>query len=95
MKAYYVYIMTNQNNKVLYVGVTNNLQRRVYEHKHKLIDGFTKRYNCTKLVWFQQTSDVNSAIQEEKRMKKWKREYKENVINAMNPNWDDLSKKLN
>lgn len=82
--------MTNQNNKVLYIGVTNNLQRRVYEHKNGLLEGFTKKYNCKKLVWYKQTSNINSAIQEEKRMKKWKREFKENVINEMNPNWDDL-----
>jgi putative endonuclease len=82
--------MASNNNKVLYTGVTNNLNRRVYEHKRGLHEGFTKKYNCKKLVWFQKTSDVKSAINEEKRMKKWKREYKENVINDMNPNWDDL-----
>lgn len=90
MKTYYVYIMTNQNNKVFYIGVTNNLQRRVYEHKNGLLEGFTKKYNCKKLLWYKDTDDINSAIQEEKRMKKWKREFKENVINEMNPNWDDL-----
>jgi putative endonuclease len=82
--------MASKNNKVLYTGVTNNLNRRVYEHQHGLLEGFTKKYNCKKLVWFQETSYVKSAINEEKRMKKWKREYKENVINDMNPNWDDL-----
>lgn len=82
--------MTNQNNKVFYIGVTNNLQRRVYEHKNGLLEGFTKKYNCKKLVWYKDTDDINSAIQEEKRMKKWKRGFKENVINEMNPNWDDL-----
>ena len=90
MKTYYVYIMTNQNNKVLYIGVTNNLQRRVYEHKNGLLEGFTKKFNCKKLIWYKQTGDINSAIQEEKRMKKWKREFKENVINEMNPKWNDL-----
>ena len=90
MKTYYVYIMTNQNNKVLYIGVTNNLQRRVYEHKNGLLEGFTKKFNCKKLIWYKQTGDINSAIQEEKRMKKRNREFKENVINEMNPKWNDL-----
>ena len=82
--------MTNRTNKVLYIGITNNLIRRVYEHKNNLADGFTKKYRCHKLVWFEQTQSVMSAIQQEKRMKKWKREYKENVINALNPQWKDL-----
>ena len=73
-------MMANKHNNVLYIGVTNNLIRRVYEHKKNLIEGFTKKYNCHKLVWFQQTNDVTAAITQEKRMKKWKREYKENVI---------------
>ncbi|HDQ00531.1 MAG TPA: GIY-YIG nuclease family protein, partial [bacterium] len=80
----------NKHNNVLYIGVTNNLIRRVYEHKKNLIEGFTKKYNCHKLVWFQQTNDVTAAITQEKRMKKWKREYKENVIRDMNPEWKDL-----
>jgi len=70
MKAYYVYIMTNKHNNVLYIGVTNNLIRRVYEHKMGIIAGFTKKYNCQKLVWFQQTQDIEAAIIQEKRMKK-------------------------
>ncbi len=82
--------MTSLKNKVLYIGVTNNLTRRVFEYKHGLFEGFTKKYNCKKIVWFKETSDIKSAIKEEKRMKKWKREYKENVINEMNPHWDDL-----
>ena len=90
MRTYYVYMMANTHNNVLYIGVTNNLIRRVYEHKNNLIDGFTKKYNCHKLVWFQQTNDVIAAITQEKRMKKWKREYKENVIRDMNPEWKDL-----
>jgi len=87
-------MMANNHNTVLYIGVTNNLIRRVYEHKNGLIDGFTKKYNCHKLVWFQQTNDVDSAITKEKRMKKWKREYKENVIREMNPDWKDLYDEL-
>ena len=90
MKTYYVYMMTNKHHNVLYIGVTNNLIRRVYEHKEGLIEGFTKKYNCHELVWYQQTDDVTAAITQEKRMKKWKREYKENVIREMNPEWKDL-----
>ena len=86
--------MTNQNNIVLYIGVTNNLQRRVYEHKNGLLEEFTKKYHCKKLVWSKQSSDIHSAIQEEKHMKKWKREFKENVIKEMNPNWNDLYDEL-
>ena len=92
--SYYVYILTNKNNAVLYIGVTNNLKRRVYEHKSKLIDGFTKTYNCDKLVWFQETNNIEDAIRHEKRMKKWKREFKENLINELNPNWNDLFEQL-
>lgn len=86
--------MSSTNNKVLYVGVTNNLVRRVYEHKIGLIGGFTKKYNCKKLVWFKDTNDIKSAIQQEKRMKRWKRKFKENLISEMNPNWDDLYENL-
>ena len=94
MGTYSVYMMANKNNNVLYIGVTNNLIRRVYEHKSGKVDGFTKMYNCHKLVWFQQTKDVIAAITQEKRMKKWKREYKENVIREMNPEWNDLYDEL-
>ena len=90
MKTYYVYIMTNKTNRVLYIGVTNNLIRRVYEHKEGMIKGFTEKYKCNKLVWYESTTDINSAIKKEKQMKKWKREYKENLINKMNPEWEDL-----
>ena len=90
MKTYYVYIMTNKTNRVLYIGVTNNLIRRVYEHKKGMVKGFTEKYKCTKLVWYESTTDINSAIKKEKQMKKWKREYKENLINKMNPEWKDL-----
>jgi putative endonuclease len=83
-------MMSNKNNKVLYIGITNDLLRRIYEHKNNLIDGFTKKFNCHMLVWFEQINDVSSAILKEKQMKKWKRENKENVINAMNPEWKDF-----
>ena len=87
-------MMSSPNNKVLYAGVTNNLVRRVYENKIGLIGGFTKKYNCKKLVWFKDTNDIKSAIQQEKRMKRWKRKFKENLISEMNPNWDDLYENL-
>lgn len=87
---YYVYIMTNKS-KTLYTGMTNDLLRRVYEHKHKLIEGFTKKYNITKLVFFEETSDVNEAIALEKKIKGWTRAKKIALIESQNPNWLDLS----
>ena len=92
MNEYYVYIITNKRNTVLYVGVTNDLKRRMYEHKNKLIEGFSKKYNLSKLVYFEQTNDIYTAINREKQLKKWRREKKEWLINQMNPQWDDLSK---
>ena len=91
MKTYFVYILSNKANTVLYVGVTNNLERRVYEHKNKLIDGFTKRYNVDKLVYFETTSDVDEAIKREKALKNLVRRKKEELINSNNPEWVDLS----
>jgi putative endonuclease len=88
---YYVYLLTNWNNKVMYVGVTNNLERRIYEHENKLIKGFTEKYNVNKLVYFEETQDVNAAIEREKEIKKWRREKKNQLVNLMNPKWDDLS----
>lgn len=90
MNNYYVYILTNFTNTVLYAGITNDLKRRVYEHKNHLIDGFTDKYNCNRLVWYESTADVKSAILREKQIKKWKREFKENIINKFNPEWKDL-----
>jgi putative endonuclease len=87
---YFVYLMTNKNNKVIYTGVTNDLKRRVYEHKEKLIDGFTKKYNVNKLVYFEFTSDINSAIQREKQIKAGSRKKKIDLINSVNPEWKDL-----
>ena len=89
--GYYVYLLTNWNNKVMYVGVTNNLDRRIYEHENKLIAGFTEKYNVNKLVYFEETQDVNAAIDREKEIKKWRREKKNQLVNLMNPKWDDLS----
>ena len=91
---YYVYILTNIRNNVLYVGVTNDLERRVYEHKNKLVEGFTKKYNVNKLVYFEQTSDVNSAIAREKQLKGLLKIKKEKLINEFNPNWKDLSEEF-
>lgn len=87
---YYVYLLTNKNNTVIYTGVTNGLKRRVYEHKEKLIDGFTKKYNVNKLVYFESTNDVNSAIQREKQIKAGSRQKKIDLINSVNKNWKDL-----
>jgi putative endonuclease len=91
-RTYYVYLITNWNNKVLYIGVTNNLERRLYEHKNKLIKGFTEKYNISKLVYFEQTSDIYSAITREKEIKRWRREKKNNLIESKNKPWEDLSK---
>jgi len=85
-------MLTNITNKVLYVGVTNNLERRVYEHKHKTIDGFTAKYNVHKLVYFEETNDVNAALAREKQIKGWKRDRKNRTIEEGNPDWRDLSK---
>jgi putative endonuclease len=89
-KYYYVYILTNQHNSVLYVGVTSNLVRRVYQHKEKLIEGFTKRYNVTKLIFYEVTTDVNSAIAREKQIKSWSRRKKVELIKKMNYGWAEL-----
>ena len=75
----------------MYVGVTNNLESRIYEHKNKLIKGFTEKYNVNKLVCFEETQDINTSIEREKAIKKWRREKKNQLVNLMNPKWDDLS----
>ncbi len=90
MREYYVYIMTN-GVRTLYIGVTNDLARRVYEHKHKLMDGFTKKYNITFLVYFDVSSDVEAARAREKQLKGWRRDKKIALIEASNPQWKDLS----
>jgi len=90
MTEYYVYIMTN-GKRTLYTGVTNNLYRRVYEHKEKLIPGFTKRYNIDYLVYVENTSDVVAAITREKQIKGWTRAKKISLIESSNPEWRDLS----
>ena len=89
-RSYYVYIMSNRY-KTLYVGVTNDLERRVYEHKNGLTPGFTKRYNINQLVLVEETSDVNEAITREKQLKGWVRRRKIELIEAANQRWDDLA----
>ena len=90
MKSYYVYIMTNKS-RTLYTGVTNNLARRVYEHKNKLVPGFTSKYNITQLVHYEETNDVQVALAREKQIKGWLRSKKIVLIESVNPEWKDLS----
>ena len=87
---YYVYILSSENNGAVYVGVTNDLIRRVYEHKEKVVEGFTKRYNVNKLVYFEQTNDVESAIAREKQLKTFSRDKKNRLITHFNSEWKDL-----
>jgi len=87
---YYIYINTNQRHTVLYIGVTNNLQRRVSEHKNKLVPGFTKKYNVDKLVYYEYFSSINEAIAREKKLKGWIRKRKIELINTKNPEWKEL-----
>ena len=88
--TYYVYILASRSRN-LYIGVTNDLERRVYEHKKKLVPGFTAKYNIDRLVHFEATDDVNVAISREKQIKGWLRTKKISLIESMNPTWDDLS----
>jgi len=93
-RQYYVYILTNKTNNVLYTGVTNDLIRRIFEHKNKLLEGFTKKYNLRKLVYYETTNDIESAINREKQLKNWHRDWKINLIDQFNPHWEDLSDNL-
>ena len=86
----YIYIITNTNNKVLYIGVTNNLIRRIYEHKHKMVEGFSNTYNLNKLVYYEQYSSIQQAIEREKQLKTWHGSWKNRLINKQNPSWRDL-----
>ena len=90
MKSYFVYILVSRRNGTLYIGITNDLIKRVYEHKQNLVDGFTKKYGVHRLVYFEETSDVGEAILREKRIKKWKRQWKIDLIEKENPEWKDL-----
>ena len=89
---YYIYILTNNNNTVLYTGVTNNIVRRGYEHKDKLVKGFTSKYNVDKLVYFDSTNEAIVAIEREKQIKGWTKKKKIKLISSINPNWNDLYK---
>ena len=89
-KRYYTYILTNKYNKVLYIGVTNDLERRVAEHRSGMIPGFTQKYNCHKLVYFEEYSEVEMAIAREKQLKKWSRPKKDTLIATMNKEWEEL-----
>ena len=86
----YVYFMTNTANTVLYVGVTSDLKKRVLQHKNHEYEGFTDKYNCTKLVYFEECCDIKAAIEREKQIKNWHREWKNNLVKEMNPDWKDL-----
>lgn len=88
--AGYVYILSNKKHGVLYIGVTSSLVKRVYEHKHKLVDGFTKRYSLDKLVHFEILETMPLAIEREKQLKRWHRDWKINLIESSNPEWVDL-----
>ena len=94
MKNYYVYIVTNKQHGTLYIGMTNNLVRRSYEHRNCLIDGFTKKYNLKRLVYFEVFNTVEEAIHREKRLKKWNRQWKIDLIEKDNPNLNDLYQQL-
>lgn len=94
MKTYYTYILQSNNGNVLYIGVTNNLSRRMYEHRNNLIEGFTSKYNCHKLLYFEQTNSIESAILREKQLKRWSRSKKNQLIEKANPQYLDLSATL-
>lgn len=91
---YFVYILASKKNGVLYIGVTRDIIKRVWEHKNKFVKGFTEKYFVDKLVWFAETSDVKEAILKEKQMKKWNRQWKINMIQKENPEWEDLYYKI-
>ena len=93
-KNYYVYILANKRNGALYIGVTSDLIKRVWEHKNKVIEGFTQKYNVNKLVYFEQYNDPINAIKREKRLKKYNRKWKLGLIEKETPDWKDLYKKL-
>lgn len=90
MKDYYVYMMASKKNGTLYTGMTNNLIRRVYDHKNVLMEGFTKKYGVKLLVWYEHTNEVEQAIKREKNIQAWKRDWKLRLIEEFNPDWNDL-----
>ena len=94
MRYYYVYIMASKRNGTIYVGVTNDLVGRVYQHKNDMVDGFTKRYGVHSLVYYEQAEEICSAIEREKQLKKWNRKWKLELIEKVNPEWKDLYEEL-
>jgi putative endonuclease len=90
LMGYYAYILASRKDGAIYVGVTNDIVRRIYEHRTKVVQGFTSKYNITRLVWFEIYDDPISAISREKELKKWKRAWKVQLIETQNPRWDDL-----
>jgi len=89
-KQYAVYILANQNNSVLYIGSTSNLESRLAQHRQKLIPGFTAKYNVNKLVYFEMTNDAHAAVARERQLKRWRRDKKKRLVQRMNPDWSDL-----
>ena len=93
-KTYAVYILTNYNQTTFYIGVTGNLQKRIWEHKNKVVEGFTEKYNVDKLVYYELTEDIETALNREKQLKRWHRQWKINLIKELNPEFKDLSEEL-
>jgi putative endonuclease len=93
-KKYFVYILANRRNGTLYIGITSNLMRRIYEHKNGLVEGFTKTYSVYLLVYYEEYNDVRNAIEREKILKKWNRKWKMRIIEEKNPEWNDLYEEL-
>ena len=91
MKRYFVYIITNKYNTVFYIGVTSDIIKRIFEHKNKLVKGFSQKYNLIKLIYFEETNDVNKAISREKQLKNWHRQWKINLVRETNPDYKDLA----
>jgi len=94
MKSYYIYLLASKKNGTLYVGITNDLIHRVWQHKNNVHEGFTKKYQVHNLVWYESTNDVDVALHREKQIKKWRRQWKINLIEKENPGWKDLYKEL-
>ena len=94
-RTYFVYMLASQRNGTLYIGLTNDLARRVFEHKTKIVKGFTSRYDVQMLVWYERYGDINEAIAREKQLKKWNRRWKLELIESLNPTWRDLYLELN
>ena len=93
-KTYAVYILTNYNETTFYIGVTSDLQKRIWEHKNNVVEGFTKKYNVNKLVYYELTDNVETALNREKQLKRWHRQWKINLIKEVNPEFKDLSESL-